>query len=252
MTDADDRAQGLSGDHPSEDDLATFAVGALPHDEADRIVAHTRSCAECSSLLVEYSEAAAAVSSLLAEVPPRGELFDRISQQLEGRAPVPISTAKGWRPSIAVWGGLAAAAAAAAIAALAFLAVDGHNDADDAEEQLSRIEDVLEGGRVITMDATGEGQQPAVTLIVSESGDRAIILPGDLPENDAAHTYHLWGIEGDVPTRAGTFDIESGEPVRLDLEDDVLASDAVAISLEESERADQPEGLVFAQGEVTS
>jgi hypothetical protein len=244
--------------HVDPDDLATLAVGALPPDEAEPALAHLRGCDECSQRFGEYAETASALGAVLDDRVPRAELAQRILASIESDEVVDLSTERERRrPPRATRGGgrratwVASAAAAAALAVLGFLTIDARNDADDAEERFANLEESLTEGQVITMTGTEEAPEAAVALIVSPEGDSATVIARNLPENDEDHVYQLWLFTGDEPQSVSTFDIEEGQSFQVALEGDVLASDAMAITLEQGAGSTTPQGPVYVSGELT-
>jgi Anti-sigma-K factor rskA, C-terminal len=251
--------EAFDGGHPDRDDLATLAVGAQPETEAARLRAHVDSCEQCSEILVEYTEiAASTLAASLPEIEPRAGVGSAIMRTIEaGEGPArryvptesarPSSLNRWWRPLSA----LAAAAALAATAVLGFTTLDARDDADDARDQVRRLEETLADGTLISLMGTDLAPEARVTLVVAEDGETALLTARALPENDSG-AYHLWLFNEGQPQRASAFDIREGETSRLLLEGDVLASDAMAITLEEKEETDVPEGPVLLEGEVTA
>ncbi len=66
------------------EDIASFALGALPRDEATTVAAHVRTCRACSS---EYRDAMQAVSAVAysAQACATGENGPRVSPLLKER-----------------------------------------------------------------------------------------------------------------------------------------------------------------------
>jgi anti-sigma-K factor RskA len=244
--------------HVNPDDLATLAVGALPPEEAQPAVKHIKVCDECAEQFAAYAETASAVAAALEERSPRAELGQRIVAAIESSNVVDIDDERARRRSQSVrWTGgrmatwAASAAAAGALAFLGFLTIDARNDADDAEDRFASLEESLTEGQIITMTGNEEAPDAAVALIVSPDGESATVIARNLPENDEDHVYQLWLFAGEEPQSVSTFDIEEGDVFQVALEGDVLASDAMAITLEEGDGSPTPLGPVYVSGELT-
>jgi Anti-sigma-K factor rskA, C-terminal len=266
----DDRSDdGTSNsEHPTMDDLATLAVGALPELEAARLNAHISGCAGCTRQLAEYAEVATALAEALPAASPRPALGASIMRAIEEQKITPSAQPEGGgvapgaevrerntegarrRNAWPVLSGLAAAAALGAIAVLGFATIDARQDADDARDRVQNLEDTLANGTLISMTGTDAAPDARVTLIVAEDRETALVTASGLPANEDG-TYHLWLFDEGEPQRVSAFDIDDDETLRLALEGDVLASDSMAITLEDVEQADAPEGPVLVEGEVT-
>lgn len=250
--------QRITASHVDPDDLATLAVGALPPEEAEPAVAHIHECPECSRRFAEYADTASAIGAALEDRAPRAELGPRILAAVDSSGVVNLETERGRRlPRAPRWGGgrmgtwAASAAAAAALGVLGFLTIDARNDADDAEDRFANLEEGLTEGQIITMTGSEQAPDAAVALIVSPDGESATVIARNLPENDEDHVYQLWLFAGEEPQSVSTFDIEEGESFQVALEGDVLASDAMAITLEEGDGSPEPLGPVYVSGELT-
>lgn len=243
--------------HIDRDDLATYAVGALPADEAEVVAAHVKECETCAEALAEYAETVSALAVGLEEMPTREALRARILTSLEGRdglaAPTDITLERSRRRApfgnAGYW--VATAAAAVALAFLGFLTIDARNDANDARDRVNEIEEKITEGQVLTMRGSEEAPDASVALIIAPDGRSATIIARNLPETSGDSTYVLWLFEGGQPQNVTSFDIKEGETLEVEIDGDVLASDAMAVTLESDPDVDQPEGPVFVSGELT-
>jgi anti-sigma-K factor RskA len=250
--------QTTAGGHIDPDDLATLAVGALPAEEAQPAIEHIKACDDCAEQFATYAETASAVAAALEERSPRAELGQRIVAAIESSNVVDIEDERARRGPRNIreiggpWETLAASAdAAGALAFLGFLTIDARNDADEAEERVADLEESLTEGQVITMTGSEEAPDAAVALIVAPDGESATVIARNLPENDEDHVYQLWLFAGEEPQSVSTFDIEEGDVFQVALEGDLLASDAMAITLEEGDGSPTPLGPVYVSGELT-
>ncbi|MPZ24432.1 MAG: hypothetical protein GEU28_13065 [Dehalococcoidia bacterium] len=228
----------------------------MPPAEAATILDHTRSCADCSRALTEYSEVVSAMAEALPAAQPRRGLGPRvlgaINEDGESR-PRPVADARPRRGEqqrgrLSMLTGLAAAAVVAAVAVLGYTALDARSDADDARSQLSRLGEDVAGGTVLTMEGNEIAPSASITVVVSPDRERATVLTEGLPPS-SDQIYHLWLFHDEIPTRAGTFEVERGQVSRLDLEGDVLGASAIAITLE-AEETEAPNGPVLVEGTV--
>lgn len=67
--------------HPT-DDLASFALGALPSDEAAQVEAHIAVCAQCRRVVDELANTMSALASAVPIAEPPGEAEERILRRV--------------------------------------------------------------------------------------------------------------------------------------------------------------------------
>lgn len=254
MNDSDDR------EHVSPDDLATYAIGALPSDEAAAVAAHVGQCRQCASTAGEYSETVSMLAAALPLQEPRGDLNGRIMGALDQPQVVslaaerekrrPAENARWWgRP--AAWVG--SAAAAVTIGVLGFMTIDARDQADEAEGQVEQLQDsIAGGGTIVVMEGTGEAPGATVTLIISPDRSQATVVADGLPENDDEHIYQVWLFNNGDAQSVSTFAVGDDETLQIPLEGNVLASDTMAITLEEGDGAVEPTGPALVSGELSS
>lgn len=255
-----DQRDGSTDEHFHPDDLATFAIGALPATEAIAVMAHLKNCVACSAATAEYADTASGLAQILPELQPRKELGAQVIAAATATDAEPLSLERererrqpaiipGWLGRSGPWA--AAAAAAVAIVVLGLLAIDARDDAGDAETKVEQLQQTLSGGTVFTLLGTEEAPDARVTMIIAPDRDQATVIARGLPENDSDHVYQLWLFQAGEAQSLGAFDVEEGETLQVPLRGDILASDSMAITLEEGDGAESPTGPALVAGDLS-
>jgi hypothetical protein len=202
------------------DELAgAFALGALPEDEALRVVAHLDSCTVGHPELAEFQEVAALLPLACEEVDPPAALLHRIMAEALDERPalrvVPTaapkrSRARGWQ-----WAGVWAAAAALILAVgIGVWNVQLHSQLNDRYQagRSAQLHDLLAAGRIQPLAPQPNGAGIAAAVVLADNG--AAYLTGRLPATPQGDVYEAWVISGTTVTPAGTFSVAAdGVPV---------------------------------------
>jgi anti-sigma-K factor RskA len=188
---------------------AAYALDALDPAERREYEEHLTHCAECRGAVAAFHETAAALA-YDAEMPaPPPALRERILDRARRERPNVVPLQPRWAfPAAAT----AAAVAACAAIGLGIWAATLHNRLGERPEAV----DLIGAQGSLIVDPSGEG-----TLVVQK------VKPAP-----AGKTYEIWVIEGQNPSRAGTF--EGGGRVAVTLTRKVPDGAVVAVTLERS------------------
>ena len=208
--------------------LASYALDALPAEEAAAVERHLEGCRRHDAELQELRDGTAAVALAAPEREPRPELRTRLLAAFESEAaartaaPVPLRRPArrsfAWRPAPA----FAYAAAALLIVALAGLLA--WNVA---------LQTGGSGNERLVREFSGDAGQGRLVYLEDE---QAGLLELDLDAQPAERTYQAWAIYGESPVSLGLVPNEGVAAFRADLGD----ASAVAISIEPAGGSAQP------------
>ncbi|MGR8012151.1 anti-sigma factor [Streptomyces hypolithicus] len=202
----------------SEDHLhaptGAYALHALPDDEREAFVRHTRGCPACAQEARELTATAARLGSAVSVAAP-ADMRARVLAQLPvvrqlpphvpptTAAPSPPAGARRHLPRLAL------AACVAAATAFGGAAVWQYQEAQQAEQRAlessakaADVADVLTAPDARTVSGAAEGRATA-TVIVSRGENRAVFLASGLAELADDKTYQLWFDEGGTMRPAG-------------------------------------------------
>ncbi len=177
------------------DDVAAYALGALPDDEAVSLREHLAGCTHCAEELAELRPVVdalpAAVPAAIASPALKGRVMSVVNGEAEllraagpsADRPLASEPRRRWRarPRFAWAGAVGLAAAAAVVAVIA----------------------VGSGGTSVHT-TIGFGPQTA-SVLLRQSGGRAELDVGHLPAPPAGHIYQVWlkrAHEAPIPTDA--------------------------------------------------
>jgi anti-sigma-K factor RskA len=237
-----------AGVHP-HDDLAVYAVDALPPDERTAVEAHVAACGVCQDELAAHRET---LSWVIEDEQPPPWLWDQIGADARAVRPGPApatgvdarAPAAGYaeprhlrrRPSRGVLAGLAAAAAVVVALVLGPVIADRVSDDDGTEV----VADDLPVGAI-------EGDDGAVIARVEADSAGSFVRFEDAPELAAARAYQLWSLDGPTPVSLGVLGTGTGQEVRVSLP---AGTTQVAISDEPAAGSPQPTGDIVGRGQL--
>ena len=203
------------------ENLAAYALGALPDAEAEELRRHLETCPECRGELERLRPAVDALPASVEQFEPPPELKGRLMSVVESEAErLPSAGAAAnrvpgmprrplrlprWRPAL----GLAISAAVAA--AIVLLVTIGGS-----------------GARTIEAQVSPQLRTAGAHASLRVNGKRAVLVVTGLPTPAAGHVDELWVKHGEAaPTPAGTFLIRTGSvqvPQRVRGGDQVLVT----------------------------
>jgi anti-sigma-K factor RskA len=202
-------------------DLApAHALDALDPEDRWTYERHLDTCERCRAEVAALREGAAELAYAAEGPEPPAELRERIlsAARAEPRSATVVPLQRRW-----LFPATAAVAAAAACAAVGLgLWANSLRDRDS---------------RVLAMQGGG-------SLVLS--GEQATLV-ACVEDPPAGKAYEAWVIEGDRPRRAGLF---RGGCHSLPLEEPVEPGNTVAVTLEDEQGVDAPEGEVLMSADV--
>jgi anti-sigma-K factor RskA len=169
------------------DDLAAYALGAMPEDEAARIEEHLEGCPRCRELLRWLSPAVDVLPAAVPQLTPPPGLRERIMAAVREEADevehAGEATRRGprWRrlPGIA----LRPATALAAVAVLAVGLAGGYVIRGDEEPATTESRFV---------EAKALSGDPNVSATLERHGDSATLHVNELPQLPPGKVYEVW------------------------------------------------------------
>ncbi len=232
--------------HSHIEDLAeAYALGALESEERQMVEAHLETCSQCTSLLREHLEVAAALALAAPPVDPPHHLRGRIMDQLvpEERAAEPEPMSAGRSGGSRIRWVIPAAASIAASVLIAFLGGIGvlvfsqQSQVQDLQSQLGDMEvlideekstsqelrDRLNEQRLATwiaalpgleaksLDNTEEAPLASGMLLADPGKDWAFLVAQGLESSMEKNPYHVWLVNNGTLVNVGRFSVdESG------------------------------------------
>lgn len=245
--------------------VGSYVVNALDPQEKEEFEAHLSTCETCRREVVEFSETAAHLGSLVETAPPpelRASVLaairevrplpPRVAETAPDRddvGPGPI-TAAPRRAAAPVVDELALRrqrrtnrllSLAVAAAMVLALSLGGWvvNLVQDRQAQVAEaglLTELMTAPDRQTYNKTLNGA--ATTFVVSKSLNKAVMLATDVPAPGADKTYQLWTVKGTVAAPDTTFG--GGKNQQTWLSGDVHEADGIAVSLEKSGGATVP------------
>ena len=203
--------------------LASYALGAVSADEAERIRSHLRACKVCAAEVQSYASTSSVLAMAVSPEPLPEGFADRVAARatVSGPAPGPAPVLpRRARP----WWGHALAYAALALA-LALLAAGLLATRRTSERERLLVQAAL---REQGMDLHGPGEVVGIMVATPEGSLLAAHGLGPAP---TGRTYQLWLIRKAKPVSAGTFQSSDGLAL-LETGRSLAGVDAVAVTIE--------------------
>ncbi|MBV8115743.1 MAG: anti-sigma factor [Silvibacterium sp.] len=216
--------------HISEEDLALYAMQALPHEEERTAQAHLDVCAYCRAALVEAMADVSLVGlSVEQQAPPDGarqRLMARIANTPQERAPGPkpvtVLPVREEPQTEFNWGWLGWVAATAMLAVAAYLGYSNHTLKQQLSEDRGQIARLAAGAdraealtealtspdaKQVTLTETKGPAKPVGHATYLPKRGTLIFVASNLRPVPANKTYELWLIptNGKAPVPAGLF-----------------------------------------------
>ena len=219
-----------------------YALDAVSGAEREAFERHLSECESCTQEVRELRETATRLALAAAEDPPT-ELKARVLDEIKVVRQEPPQTIvtplrRRDRGTLALrLTGMAAAVLLVAAAALGVLVVRQNDQLDQARAQAAEMSEILRAGdaQVLTLD---EGEKGKMTVAMSRSENRMLLLTEDLPNPPAGSDFQVWTGHGGTMVSAGFLTPENGEAL--------LAisgfgdADAIGVTLEPDGGSDSP------------
>lgn len=180
-----------------------YALDALDDVERVRVERHLEDCADCAAEVASFRETSSRLGAGAAVAPPVG-LRDRVMAEIAQTRQLPPTSARFESTGRTVsrssrWLGVAASSLLFLSLGLGGLAYSSHNDAEEARQAASSMQEVLSDPAREVVD-TDFGDSGHGTIVVA--GNRAVLLGADVDAPPAGHGFQLWliGPEGPRPS----------------------------------------------------
>ena len=249
-------------DHDAvREQIALYAIGALPPDEKSAVESHLRGCTECAAELASLVPVSAALAQIVTAHEPPAALRGRVL------AAAKMTARASTRRSMAAWAPWLAAAAMLVVAAGAgFYAADLRAEVRTLQAQLRvALDRAADGERrvAVALRTVADAEAPLAVLIAPDvrridlagqpvaarasgrafwSRSRGVVLTAtNLPALPPGRTYQLWFVTSAAPISIGLVKPDASGSVRrlVDSRGDFPEPVAVAVTIE-------PEGGVLA------
>lgn len=269
---------GPGHDEAFEELAVGWALHALEPEDAEAFLPHLERCARCRQVVDETTEVMAGLATAAPAAEPPASLGERLRAEVArtpqdtpapgapatpAAVPAPAQPAARPAPAHAAlptprrrWTGVLVAAAVAAVLGLGGWTVVLLGDRDDARDLAAResavVEELLRPGPATVVPVAGDDGRTVATLLARDDGVQ--VVSSALEPNDrAAETYVLWGLEQGTPKALGAFDVEGSDlEVRTLEAEDADDFPSYGISIEPGRRAPEAPTDVVARGSLPS
>ncbi len=219
-----------------------YALDAVSDDERTEFERHLAECESCAQEVAELRETATRLAFAATEEPPAA-LKTRVLGQIGTVRQLPPETTvvplrrRGRRPLAQRLTTMAAAVLLVVAAALGVLVVRQNQQLDDTRTQAAEMSEILRAGdaQVLTLDG-GEGGQ--MTVAMSRSLDRMLLLGDELPDPPSGHDFQVWSGHDGTMVSAGLLTPDHGEALLA--VDGFGDADQIAVTVEPDGGSDQP------------
>jgi anti-sigma-K factor RskA len=218
---------------------ALDAVSGAERAEFERHLAECESCAQ----EVEELQSTAARLALAATADPPADLKSRVLGQIGTVRQLPPETTvvplrRRDRRTFAVrLSTMAAAVLLIAAVGLGVVVVRQNQQLDESRAQAAEMSEILRAGdaRVLSLDGGADGR---MTVAMSRSQDRMLLLTDDLRNPPSGHDFQVWAVHGEKMVSAGFLNPANGD-ARLAV-NGFGDADHVAVTVEPDGGSDQP------------
>jgi anti-sigma factor RsiW len=215
--------------------VGAYALDALTEIERAGFARHIAACEACAAEVAELGETASRLGAVAWEPAPprlRNAVLAEVSRTRQVTAGRAESAAHGGEVAVRRWRRWTAAAVAAGVVAIGGVAttvVIEEGRIDDAREQTERLTAVLAAGdaRLRTTQVPGGG---TVSVAVSPSLNRAVVVMSGLSEPPVGKTYQLWLLQGTSPSSVGV--MAAGQRAGTLVLDSIGAADTLGVTIE--------------------
>lgn len=245
--------------------VALYAIGALPDPERTTLEAHLRGCPECAAELSASLPVGAALAQIVPQFDPPASVRAAILAEARRSSPA-AHVAVRWTP----W--LAAAAMFAVAAGLTFYVGDLRQQVRRLQAQLRealvRVDEgerrvavalrdaqapfaVLTAPDVRAIALAGQTAAPSASARAYWSRSRGLVMTGaNLPPLPPGRVYQLWFVKGQSPVSAGLFSPDADGRLRTVLTTpiDVPDPDVLAVTQEPAGGVPAPTGAMYLAG----
>jgi len=218
--------------------IPAYVLGAVPAEEMPLIRAHILSCDECMAEADRFADTTSALALSVDAAPLPAGLTERIMAAATSPtgettgAPINLK-----RKRFALrWSLVPTAAFVALVLAVVAVSVSLRQANESIDRQERAIAAIIEGHRGIDM----RGPNAVATLVPTDSG--SLFVASGLDDAPDDKTYQLWLLDGDVPTSAGTFDVDDGL-VMFETSKTITGFSGAAVTIEPDGGSPGPTGV---------
>jgi anti-sigma-K factor RskA len=192
-----------------------YALDAVSGAEREAFERHLSECESCRQEVAELRETATRLA-LAASADPPPELRSRVLDEIRTVRQLPPETgvvplrARGRNRTALRLTSMAAAALFVVAAALGVIVVRQNDELDRTRAQAAEMSQILRAGdaQVLTLD---EGDKGKMTVAMSRSENRMLLLTEDLPSPPDGKDFQVWTGHKGTMISAGFLNPENGE-----------------------------------------
>jgi anti-sigma-K factor RskA len=192
-----------------------YALDAVAGNERSEFERHLAECESCAQEVRELRDTATRLAlAATADPPPalRGAVLDQIKtvRQLPPETTVVPMRRRDRSPLAQRLTSIAAAVLFIAAAALGIVVYQQGQQLDETRAQAAEMSDILRAGdvQVLTLDKGAEGR---MTVAMSRSADRMVLLAEDLPNPPAGKDFQVWSDQDGKMVSEGLLTPSNGE-----------------------------------------
>lgn len=214
-----------------------YALDAVTDIERQQFERHLAGCDICTEEVASLREAAAELSALTAEEPPRelrGSVLSSLSEVRQLPPVVRPRTAPARRSPRRL---LVAAAAAVVVVGVGVGVARPWQDDAGSGQTVSVADRVMRAGDAQRITLEFEGGAKA-TVVRSPSIGRAVLVTRDMPPPPKGHSYVVWLQQGDAMVNAGAMAQSPDQTVLLS--GDAATASAAGVTVESNPDVDEP------------
>jgi anti-sigma factor RsiW len=217
--------------------IPAYVLGAVPDDEMPLIRAHILSCDVCLAEADRFAETTSSLALSAEAVPLPAGFADRVVAAATGRTVTTEEVApKRARFPRFKWSLVPAASFLVLIIAVVSMSVAWYQADRAVQRQERAIAAIIQGHRGIDMQGPGA----VATLVPTESG--SLFVASGLKNAPDDRTYQLWLLDGEVPTSAGTFNVDDGL-VMFESSKSINGYSGAAVTIEPDGGSPSPTGV---------
>jgi anti-sigma-K factor RskA len=227
--------EGMRAHEELRDDLAAYAIGALPRDEAAELERHLAGCESCRARLRWLQPAVDTLPASVEQLTPpariRDELMATVRAEAEAPAESPPARA-GPRRSWRGWGGflLRPATAVGAIVLVVAGIAAGYALRGDPEDETT----------VVTARATSPALEGSVSATLEHGNDSGTLHVQELPAIDRDEVYEVWVQRAGEVEPASTFVLSMDGTAEARVPGPLEDADAVLVTREPRGGSERP------------
>jgi anti-sigma-K factor RskA len=218
--------------------IPAYVLGAVPDDEMRLVRAHILSCDLCLAEADRFAETTSSLALSAEAVPLPVGFADRVVAAATGGQTATTEKVAPQRARLPrfQWSFIPAASFLVLIIAVVSMSVAWYQADRAVQRQERAIAAIIQGHRGIDMQGPGA----VATLVPTESG--SLFVASGLKNAPNDRTYQLWLLDGEVPTSAGTFNVDDGL-VMFESSKSINGYSGAAVTIEPQGGSPSPTGV---------